>query len=562
MPFGLCNAPATFQRCMLAIFSDLVEKSIEVFMDDFSVFGPSFDECLTNLEVVLRRCLETNLILNWEKCHFMVTEGIVLGHKISHKGIEVDPAKVEVIEKLLPPINVRGIRSFLGHAGFYRRFIKDFSMIARPLSNLLNKDTPFCFNDSCLKAFEALKARLTSAPIITAPDWKLDFELMCDASDYAVGAVLGQRRAKTFHAIHYASKVLNEAQINYATTEKELLAIVFALEKFRSYLIGSKMVVFTDHAAIKYLLRWILLLQEFDLEIKDKSGKENLVADHLSRLINDEVTLKEREILEEFPDEKLFMVQERPWFADLANFKAAGVIPEDFTWHPKKKFLRDATYYVWDDPHLFKIGVDGLLRRCVSREEAKSILWHCHNFPYGGHFNGERTAAKVLQAGFYWPTLFKDAHSHAKQCDSCQRAGGITRKHEMPLQNMQEVEVFDCWGIDFVGPLPSSFTNEYILVVVDYVSKWVEAIATPKADGKTVVKFLKKHIFSRFGTPRILISDGGSHFCNAQLERALEHYGVHHKVATAYHPQTNGQVEVSDREIKSDGILVEKPDCC
>nr|KYP56916.1 Pol polyprotein [Cajanus cajan] len=244
------------------------------------------------------------------------------------------------------------------------------------------------------------------------------------------------------------------------------------------------------------------------------------------------------------------MVQERPWFADLENFKAAGVILEDFTWHQKKKFLRDATYYVWDDPHLFKIGSDGLLRRCVSREEAKSILWHCHNSPYGRHFNGERTAAKVLQYGFYWPTLFKDAHSHAKQCDSCQRAEGITRKHEMPLQNMQEVEVFDCRGIDFVGPLPSSFINEYILVAVDYVSKWVEAIATPKADGKIVVKFLKKHIFSRFGTPRVLISDGGSHFCNAQLERALEHYGVHHKVAIAYHPQTNGQAEVSNREIK------------
>nr|KYP75218.1 Retrovirus-related Pol polyprotein from transposon 17.6 [Cajanus cajan] len=278
MPFGLCNAPATFQRCMLAIFSNLVEKSIEVFMDDFSMFGSSFDECLANLEVMLRRYLETNLILNWEKIHFMVTEGIVLGHKISHKGIEVDPAKVKVIKKLPPPINV--------------------------------------------KAFEALKARLTSTPIIIALDWKLDFELMCDASDYAVGAVLGQRRTKTFHAIHYASKVLNKAQINYATTEKELLAIVFALEKFRSYLIGSKVVVFTDHADIKYLLttpdskprliRWILLLQEFDLEIKDKSDKENLVADHLSRLVNDEVTMKEREILKEFPDEKLLMVQERP----------------------------------------------------------------------------------------------------------------------------------------------------------------------------------------------------------------------------------------------------------
>nr|KYP31824.1 Retrovirus-related Pol polyprotein from transposon 17.6 [Cajanus cajan] len=252
---------------------------------------------------------------------------------------------------------------------------------------------------------------------------------MCDASDYAVGEVLGQRRAKNFHAIHYASKVLNEAQINYATTEKELLATAFALEKFRSYLIGSKVVGFTNHAVIKYLLtkldskprliRWILLLQEIYLEIKDKSGKENLVADHLSRLVNDELTMKEREFLEEFPDEKLLMVQERPWFADLENFKAVGVLPEDFTWHQKKKFLRDATYYVWDDPHLFNIGSDGLLRRCVSREEAKSILWHCHNSPYGGHFNGVRTAAKVLQYGFYCPTLFKDAHSHAKQCDSC-----------------------------------------------------------------------------------------------------------------------------------------------
>jgi len=218
MPFGLCNAPATFQRCMQAIFSDLIEKSIEVFMDDFSVFGSSYDVCLNNLDTVLKRCRETNLVLNWEKCHFMVTEGIVLGHKISSRGIEVDKAKIDVIVKLPPPVNVKGVRSFLGHAGFYRRFIKDFSKIAKPLSNLLNKDKSFHFDDDCLNAFETLKERLTSAPIITAPNWNLNFELMCDASDYAVGVVLGQRKNKFFHAIHYASKVLNDAQINYATT--------------------------------------------------------------------------------------------------------------------------------------------------------------------------------------------------------------------------------------------------------------------------------------------------------------------------------------------------------
>jgi len=170
MPFGLCNAPATFQRCMLAIFVDLVENCIEVFMDDSLEFGSTFDLCLHNLEVVLRRCIETNLVLNWEKCHFMVTEGIVLGHKISERGIEVDRAKVEIIEKFPPPTNVKGIRSFLGHAGFYRRFIKDFSKIAKPLCNLLNKDTTFEFDKECEKAFECLKKKLTTAQIIAAPD--------------------------------------------------------------------------------------------------------------------------------------------------------------------------------------------------------------------------------------------------------------------------------------------------------------------------------------------------------------------------------------------------------
>ncbi|GKA02718.1 reverse transcriptase domain-containing protein [Tanacetum coccineum] len=224
MPFGLCNIPGTLQRCMMAIFHDMIEKTMEVFMDDFSVFGNSFKNCLSRVDKMLQRCEDTNLCLNWEKSHFMVKEGIILGHKISKKGIEVDKAKIDVIAKLLYPTTVKGVRSFLGHA-----------------------------------------------------DWDLPFELMCDANDFAIGAVLGQRHEKNFRPIYYASKTMNEAESHYTTMEKEMLAVVYTFKKFWSYLILNKSLVYTDHSALKYLFakkdskarlpRWVLLLQEFDFII-------------------------------------------------------------------------------------------------------------------------------------------------------------------------------------------------------------------------------------------------------------------------------------------------------
>nr|GEY99463.1 reverse transcriptase domain-containing protein [Tanacetum cinerariifolium] len=253
MPFGLCNAPGIFQRCMMAIFHDMIEQTMKVFMDDFSIFGDSFSTCLTNLEKMLKRCEDTKLALNWEKSHFMVKEGNVLGHKILKKGIEIDKATIEVISKLPHPTTIKGIRSFLRHVGFYRRFIKDFSKISRPMTHLLEKNAPFVFFDDCVQAFRTLKEKLTEAPILIAPYWDQPFKLMCDASDFAVGAVLGQRIEKHFRPIHYASKTMTEAESNYTTTEKEMLAIVYAFEKFRSYLIMNKIIVYTDHSALKYL---------------------------------------------------------------------------------------------------------------------------------------------------------------------------------------------------------------------------------------------------------------------------------------------------------------------
>ncbi|XP_031112037.1 uncharacterized protein LOC116016008 [Ipomoea triloba] len=393
MPFGLCNAPGTFQRCMMSIFSEFIESCIEVFMDDFTVYGDSFEVCLNNLSKVLKRCIDANLVLNYEKCHFMVSQGIVLGHVISAKGIEVDKAKVDLIVNLPYPTKVREVRSFLGHAGFYRRFIKDFSRIAVPLSKLLQKEVTFEFGKECQEAFDKLKALLTSAPIIQPPNWELPFEIMCDASNYAVGAVLGQKVGKQSHVIYYASRTLNTAQCSYSTTEKELLAVIFALDKFRSYLLGSKVIVFSDHAALKYLLgkkeskprliRWILLLQEFDLTIKDRKGAENPVADHLSRLVRDEDTLP---ISENFPDEQLFQISGMvPWYADLVNYLVTGAFPDYLSKSRKEKIRSEAKYYVWDEPYLWKFCADQVIRRCVpenetngqaevSNREVKSIL--------------------------------------------------------------------------------------------------------------------------------------------------------------------------------------------
>ncbi|GJX37612.1 retrovirus-related pol polyprotein from transposon TNT 1-94 [Tanacetum coccineum] len=234
----------------------------------------------------------------WEKCHFMVTEGIVLGHKVSSAGLEVDKAKIDVITELPPPTNVKAVRSFLGHVGFYRRFIKDFSKISRPMTKLLKKDLVFDFNEECIKAFETLKEKLTNAPIMVSPDWSQPFELMCDASNFAVGAMLGQHEGKHFRPIHFASKTLNNAQQNYTVTKKELLVVVFAFDEFRSYL------------------------------IKNKKGAENVAADHLSRLENPNLEeLRDEDIDDNFPDETLMNVlsndeDEIPWFTDFANYLA------------------------------------------------------------------------------------------------------------------------------------------------------------------------------------------------------------------------------------------------
>nr|GEW45551.1 reverse transcriptase domain-containing protein [Tanacetum cinerariifolium] len=340
--------------------------TMEVFMDDFSIFRDSFSSCLTNLDKMLKHCEETNLVLNWGKCHCMCREGILLGHKISKSSIEVDRAKVDVIAKLPHPTTVKCVRSFLGHA-----------------------------------------------------------------------------------------------------------------------------------------------------------GSKNLAVDHLSRLKNPyKDVLENKDTNENFPLETLgsLSCDSTPWFIGIANFYAGNFIKKGLTSQQKKKFFKDVKHYFWDDPYLFRICADQIIRHYVHGQEAFDILKACHEGPTGGHHGANLTAKKVFDAGFFWPSIYRDAYDIIKTCDMYQRQGKISQRDEMPQNVIQVCEIFDVWGIDFMGPFPSSKGNKYILVAVDYLSKWVEAKALPTNDARVVVKFLKS-LFSRFGIPRAIISDQVS---NHGFKRILE----------------------------------------
>nr|GEX62597.1 reverse transcriptase domain-containing protein [Tanacetum cinerariifolium] len=374
--------------------------------------------------------IPTRLVTRWRKSHFMVKEGIVLGHKISKNMIEVDKAKVDVISKLPHSTTVKGIRSFLDHVGFYRRFIQDFSKIAWSMTRLLEKDTLFLFSKECIESFQTHKKKLIETPILVNPDWDLPFELICDASDFAIGAVLRQRKTKNFQLIHYASKTMTDAQAHYTTTKMPNQDCSGGFSSYKNLISPSVI----------------------------KKGAENLAANHLSRLENPhQSVLDKNEINEMFPLETLNVVSflgdsSTSWFADFPNYHVGNFVVKGMSSQQKNKFFKDVKHYFWDDPFLFKIYADQVIQLCVHGQEAIDILK-------------------------------------------------------------------------------------------------VEVKALPTKDARVVCKFLKS-LFDRFGTPRAIISDRGTHFCNEQFAKVMLKYGVTHCLATTYHPQTTGQVEVSNRGLK------------
>eukprot|EP00253_Pinus_taeda_P019997 PITA_19997 len=318
LPFGLCNAPATFQRVVLSIFADLIKDGLEVYMDDFTPYVDDFDPALDTLEKVLQRCIATRLCLSHEKCYMMMKEGLILGHYVSAAGIQVDPAKIQILLLIpTPHLLKQRYATFVGFSGYYRRFIEHYSHIAAPLYALTG-NVDFLWTEKCDRAFKELNKLVSTAPVLRGPNWNLPFQISSNASDTAIGAVLGQEEDKKPYAIYYISKNLSSAELNYIVTEKKFLPVIHAVNKFRHYITGYPVMLYTDHSAIKYfankpvtnarITRWLILLQEFDITIKDRPGKENPVADFLSQIPK---SIEIAAVQDQFPDEHLFVVAVR-----------------------------------------------------------------------------------------------------------------------------------------------------------------------------------------------------------------------------------------------------------
>ena len=389
-----------------------------------------------------------------------------------------------------------------------------------------------------------LKCQLSTTPILRGPNWALPFHISSDASDTAIEVVLGQEENHLPYAIYFVSKNMTPDELNYTVTENEFLAVIYAINKFRHYIIAYPTFVHTTHSSIKYLMkksitnsqviRWLLLLQEFDITIVDQPSKENVIADFLSQIkANDNTRVDDSS-----PNEYLFAVSTHsPWYSDIANYLVSGKLPSHLSDREKIKIVQQSARYSWISGCLFHIGLDHEIQRCIREDEVYDILKACHGGPCGGHFVDKRTTHKILRMGYYLSSLFKDANKYVRAYDSCQRMGQPNHRYEIPLNPQVILEPFERWALDFIRPInPPSSQRVYILVCTNYMTKWVEAKALIRVNEESILNFVFEEIFVRFGVPRELVTNGGPTFNSHGFKATLQKYHIHHKMTTPYHP--------------------------
>lgn len=401
---------------------------------------------------------------------------------------------------------------------------------------------------------------MSIAPILRGPNCSFPFHISTDASDTTIGASLGQKENQFNYAIYFISKNLTPTKLNYMVTEKEMLVVVHAINKFRHYITCYQVFIHTDHLTIRYLMnkaitncritRWILLMLEFNIMIQDQPGKDNQVVDFLSRFHSPG---DQNHVSDNFPDELLFEINfKTPWFSDIEKYLSSGKLSSHFTSKQKIKIIRESPRYSWVNGDLFYTSFDMIIRKCVIEDEILVILNAYHDEPCGGDFEDKWTTYKVLKLGYYWPAIFKDSKYYVKRCDNCQKIGRPIISDEMPLNTQVLIDPFEKWALDFLGPIkPPSNGKKYILAYIDYVTKWVEAKAVARAIEDTVVTFLFEEIFVKFGVPRQIVTDQGTQFTLKLVQDLIKNYKIKHTKSISYHPQENRQVESTNKVSKN-----------
>lgn len=543
MPFGLCNAPATFERMMDNLLRHLKWTTCLCYLDDIVVFSETFDEHLSRLTNVLQCVQSAGLRLNPRKCRFVAEEIKILGHLVNGEGVRPDPDKIRAIIDFPVPRHTRDVRSFLGMCSYYRRFIKDFSCKARPLQELLQGDAKFYWTEAQEKSFSVLKEALTTPPLLALFDENAKTELHTDASGYGIGAVLVQIQEDAEKVIAYASRVLSKSEKNYSTTEKECLAVVWAISKFRPYLFGRPFTVVTDHHSLCWLTnlkdpsgrlaRWSLRLQEYDVTVVYKNGRKHKDADCLSR-----------NPLEEYPD-----AGDDPGIASLTDIsaeqrkdptllKTIQALEREEAVKGEFKLIDGALHKRNYDP----MGRTWLL--VIPSHLRPGLLKYFHDAPTSGHLGFAKTFDRIRRR-YHWPRLYRSVRQYVGHCRECQRRKHMPQQppgHLIPIP--PAVSPFQRIGIDLLGRFPKSTNgNKWIIVCTDYLTRYAVTKAVPTAEAPEIAQFLVDDIILKHGAPRVMISDRGKVFQSRLVSEVILRCNITHRMTTAYHPQTNGLTE-------------------
>ena len=553
-----------------------------IYLDDVIVMASSFDEMLERLQIVFERLASAGLKLKAKKCHLFSKEVEFLGHVIGQNGVKTDPKKIKAVQEWSEPRNVTEVRSFLGLCGYYRRYVKNYADIARPLHKLTEKQGEFRWSKECQDAFDLLKTKLVQSPILSIPDQTKEFILDTDASNFAIGAVLSQKYDDGERVVAYASRALSKSERKYCVTRKELLAVVYFTKYFRHYLYGRHFTVRTDHSSLKWLVnfknpegqlaRWIEVLGTYDMTIVHRPGAQHRNADALSRHVCKQCQWKDytdgqvhvidmvNDIDHNSTDSKSLrqLQKDDKDLSQLMQILGEETSVDQQTLNSSSKQFKA----LWSQRQALAIQ-DGMLYRkwtdskgstmqaVVPYSERRNVLEHCHDHKTAGHLGVRKTLSKIRQC-YYWPGLQRDVRQYIAGCATCTKSKSYGQKAKAPMQTEATGMPMQRIALDLLGELPlTTGGNKYILVVSDYYTKWTEAFAIPNMEAKTVAQKLVTEVIARFGVPTVIHSDQGKQFESQLFLELCKMLNIRKTRTTPYHPQSDGLVERFNRTLAS-----------